>query len=120
MPNAAIIGTGFYVPERVVTNDELTRYMDTSDEWIRERSGISERRWVAEGTSGVSLACEAARMAIDDSGISKDDIDFIIYATINPDYAFPGNGVGVATWVNSALSSKAKRIVSSTVSGESQ
>ena len=95
MPRAAIIGTGYYVPERVVTNDELGRYMDTSDEWIRERSGIGERHWVEPGTSGVSLACEAARMAITDAGITKDDIDFIVYATINPDYAFPGNGVGV-------------------------
>jgi len=95
MPRAAIIGTGYYVPERVVTNDELAGYMDTSDEWIRERSGIGERHWVKPGTSGVSLACEAARMAITDAGIAKDDIDFIVYATINPDYAFPGNGVGV-------------------------
>ena len=95
MRNAAIIGTGFFVPERVVTNEELTRYMDTSDEWIRERSGIAERRWVEPGTSGVSLASNAARMAIADAGIDKDDIDYIIFATINPDYCFPGNGVGV-------------------------
>ena len=95
MRNAAIIGTGFFVPERVVTNEELTQYMDTSDEWIRERSGIAERRWVEPGTSGVSLASNAARMAIADAGIDKDDIDYIIFATINPDYCFPGNGVGV-------------------------
>ena len=95
MPNSAIIGTGYFVPERVVTNEELTQYMDTSDEWIRERSGISERRWVEPGTSGVTLASNAARMAIADAGIDKDDIDYIIFATINPDYCFPGNGVGV-------------------------
>jgi 3-oxoacyl-[acyl-carrier-protein] synthase-3 len=95
MPQAAIIGTGFHVPERVVTNADLTRHMDTSDEWIRERSGIAERRWVEPGTTGVSLACNAARMAIADAGIDKDAIDYIVYATINPDYAFPGNGVGV-------------------------
>jgi 3-oxoacyl-[acyl-carrier-protein] synthase-3 len=95
MPRAAIDGTGFYVPDRVVTNEELTRYMDTSDAWIRERTGIRERHWVEPGTTGVSLACRAARMAIEEAGIDKDAIDLVIYATLNPDYCFPGGGVGV-------------------------
>jgi 3-oxoacyl-[acyl-carrier-protein] synthase-3 len=95
MTRAAIIGTGHYVPERVVTNEELTHYMDTSDEWIQERSGIRERRWVEPGTTNVSLACQAARMAVDDAGIDKDEIDLVIFATLNPDYCFPGGGVGV-------------------------
>jgi len=92
MPNAAIIGTGFYVPERVIKNADLTKLMDTSDEWIRERSGIEERRWITEGTSSNDLALKASFMAIEDAGIKPDDIDFIIYSTLNPDHQFPGNG----------------------------
>ncbi len=93
MPKAAIIGTGHFVPERVVTNEELTGYMDTSDEWIRERSGIRERRWVEPGTPGIGLGVAASRAAIEDAGIEKDEIELILYATLNPDYTFPGNGV---------------------------
>lgn len=59
MPGTAIVGTGFYVPERIVTNEELTRYMDTSDEWIVERTGIRERRWVTDGMSGTEMARRA-------------------------------------------------------------
>lgn len=92
MPNAAIIGTGYYVPDRVITNDDLTKLMDTSDEWITERTGIKERHWVEEGTSGTDLAAEASLMAIADAGIDAGEIDMIIYGTLNPDYAFPGNG----------------------------
>jgi len=92
MPNAAITGTGFHVPENVYTNDDLTKLMDTSDEWIQERSGIKERRWVEDGTSGIELALPASRMAIEDAGIPVDKVDFIIYGTLNPDYQFPGNG----------------------------
>lgn len=92
MPNAALVGTGHYVPEHVVTNEDLTRLMDTSDAWIRERSGIGERRWVTEGTSGVELAELASRMALADAGLLPADLDLIVYATINPDHAFPGNG----------------------------
>ncbi len=93
MIRAAIVGTGHHVPERVVTNDELTRYMDTSDEWIRERSGIHERHWVEPGTRGTDLAATAARRALAAAGLEPAEIDFIIFATINPDYTFPGNGV---------------------------
>ncbi|MHB8077954.1 MAG: 3-oxoacyl-ACP synthase III family protein [Candidatus Krumholzibacteriia bacterium] len=93
MPNAAIIGTGHYLPERIVTNDDLTRLMDTSDAWIRERTGIAERRWVEPGTSGADLALAATRMALADAAIDAAEIDLLVYATLNPDYAFPGNGV---------------------------
>ncbi len=92
MPKAAIVGTGHFVPERVVTNDDLARLMDTSDAWIRERSGIAQRRWVEPGTSGTDLALPACRMALDDAGVAAADVDLIVYATINPDHAFPGNG----------------------------
>ncbi|MBU2500406.1 ketoacyl-ACP synthase III [bacterium] len=99
MPRAAIIGTGFHVPERVVTNEDLTAWMDTSDEWITQRSGIKERRWLEIGPdgrtveSGAEMGARAARMAIEDAGIEPADIDQIIYATLNPDVFFPGNGV---------------------------
>jgi 3-oxoacyl-[acyl-carrier-protein] synthase-3 len=92
MPHAAMIGIGHHVPERVVTNDDLSQWMETSDEWIRERTGIQERRWVDEGTSGTELAAMAARQAIDRAGIEAGEIDMIIYATLNPDFTFPGNG----------------------------
>lgn len=92
MPSAAVIGTGHYLPDRVVTNADLTRLLDTSDAWIRERSGIAERRWVEPGTSGVDLAERAARMALADAGVTPRELDLIIYATLNPDHAFPGNG----------------------------
>jgi 3-oxoacyl-[acyl-carrier-protein] synthase-3 len=99
MINAAIIGTGYYVPSRVVTNENLTQLMDTSDEWITERSGIKERRWVELDEAGVAtetgaeMGAAAARMAIEDAGIDKDEIDLILYATLSPDVFFPGNGV---------------------------
>ena len=99
MSHAAVIGTGFHVPSRTITNDDLTQWMDTSDEWITERSGIKERRWVEmddEGKSletGAEMGAAAARMAIAEAGIDKDDIDLIIYATLSPDVFFPGNGV---------------------------
>lgn len=93
MPRTAIVGTGFYVPDRVVTNEELTRYMDTSDEWIVERSGIRERRWVEEGMSGAEMAARASRMALDEAGMEVGDIDAIVLGTISPDHFFPGTGV---------------------------
>lgn len=98
---AAITGTGFWVPEQVVTNDDLTKLMDTSDEWIVERSGIRERRWLRVGEdgrtelSGAEMGAEAARMAMADAGVEAADIDLVIYATLNPDVFFPGNGVFV-------------------------
>ncbi len=101
MTQAAITGTGFYVPDNVVTNDDLARLIDTSDTWITERSGIKERRWLKCDSNGhtvmtgAEMGVEAARMAIDDAGITTDDIDQVIFATLNPDVFFPGNGVFV-------------------------
>lgn len=90
-----ISGVGHFVPDSVVTNDDLSKMMDTNDEWITERTGIKERRWVVEGDGNTTSAMgvKAAKMAIENAGISKDDIDFIIFATLSPDYYFPGPGV---------------------------
>lgn len=89
-----IKGLGFYVPENVVKNEDFLKYMDTTDEWIQERTGIQERRYATRHKeSTVSLAAEAAKKAIADAGIQASDIDFIIFATLSPDYFFPGCGV---------------------------
>ncbi len=89
-----IAGIGHYVPEHEVTNNDLTKYMDTSDEWIRERTGIQSRRYAKkhENTT-TTLGAEAAKIAIERAGIKKEDVDFIIFATLSPDYYFPGCGV---------------------------
>jgi 3-oxoacyl-[acyl-carrier-protein] synthase-3 len=92
--NSKIAGLGYYVPENVVTNNDLTQYMDTSDEWIQERTGIQERRYASKHSeSTTSMAKIASEIAIKRAGISKEDIDFIIFATLSPDYYFPGCGV---------------------------
>lgn len=93
MRRSRIVGTGMYVPERVVTNFDLEKMMDTSDEWIRERSGIVERRFVEAGTGPADLATHAARQAVDNAGIDLEDIDFLIFATLSPEHFFPGSGV---------------------------
>jgi 3-oxoacyl-[acyl-carrier-protein] synthase III len=93
MRKSHISGVGFYVPERVVTNFDLEKMMDTSDEWIRERSGIQERHWVDEKTSASDLGFEAAKKAIENANLTPEDIDFIIFATLSNDYYFPGGGV---------------------------
>jgi 3-oxoacyl-[acyl-carrier-protein] synthase-3 len=90
---SVFLGTGFHVPDRVVTNVELAKVMDTSDEWIRTRTGIQERRWVREGETGVSLALSASRKAIDAAGLSPSDIHALVYATSTPDHFIPGGGV---------------------------
>lgn len=94
MHQSRIAGIGMYVPNRVVTNNDLLQYMDTSDEWIQERTGIQERRYAhrTEETT-TTMGVEAARIAIDRAGITPQDIDFIIFATLCPDYYFPGCGV---------------------------
>jgi 3-oxoacyl-[acyl-carrier-protein] synthase-3 len=93
VPRSVFAGTGFYVPDRVVTNADLTRLMDTSEEWIIERTGIRERRWVPEGMSGAELARRAAAVALEDAGMGPEDLDAIILATLSPDHFFPGTGV---------------------------
>jgi 3-oxoacyl-[acyl-carrier-protein] synthase III len=93
MPRARFLGTGFAVPDRVVTNDDLARLMDTSDEWIRTRTGIQERRWVREGETGAGLAHAASLRAVAAAGLVPADLDAIIYATSTPDHFAPGNGV---------------------------
>lgn len=94
MYNSKIIGLGHYVPDNVVTNDDLSKLMDTSDEWIQERTGIKERRHGVKGKdTTTTMGVEAAKVAIERAGIDKDDIDFIIFATLSPDYYFPGPGV---------------------------
>lgn len=97
MYNSRISGLGYYVPDNVVTNHELSKMMDTSDEWIQERTGIKERRWISENSTDTtaSMGVKAAKIAIERAGISKDDIDFIVFATLSPDYYFPGPGVQV-------------------------
>ena len=96
MYNAVISGLGFYVPDHVVTNNDLASFMDTSDAWITERTGIKERRWIKDNTDDTtSMGVKAAKAAIKDAGKSKKDIDFIIFATLSPDYYFPGPGVSV-------------------------
>ncbi|WP_067028714.1 3-oxoacyl-ACP synthase III family protein [Allomuricauda sp. CP2A] len=94
MYNSRISGLGFYVPENVVTNDDLSKVMDTNDEWIQERTGIKERRHVIKGTdTTTSMGVKAAQKAIERAGIDKNEIDFIVFATLSPDYYFPGPGV---------------------------
>ena len=94
MVNSKIAGIGMYVPENVFTNNDLKKYMDTSDEWIQERTGIKERRYAhrTEETT-TTMGVEAARIAIERAGTTAQDIDFIIFATLSPDYYFPGCGV---------------------------
>ena len=93
MPRTEFISTGYYVPERVVTNVELESYMTTSDEWIRKRSGIEERRWCKEGQGGSDMAKVATERALEKAGMEADEIDCIVVATISPDYFFPGTAV---------------------------
>ncbi len=90
-----ILGTGHAVPERVVTNDDLATMMDTSDEWIIQRTGIRQRHWIRDGESGTQLSVAAATRAIEAAAIAPDELDAIVYATSSPDHFAPGNGVFV-------------------------
>jgi 3-oxoacyl-[acyl-carrier-protein] synthase-3 len=93
MPHSRILGTGFAVPDRVVTNQELSELMDTTDEWIRTRTGIQERRWVRQGETGVDLGLAATQRALEMADLTPGSLDAIIYATSSPDHFAPGNGV---------------------------
>lgn len=94
MPLSRIAGVGHYVPKNVFTNHDMMRYMDTSDEWIQERTGIKERRFADRtGETTTTMGVEAARIAIERAGITAQDVDFIVFATLSPDYYFPGCGV---------------------------
>jgi 3-oxoacyl-[acyl-carrier-protein] synthase-3 len=94
MYHSKISGLGFYVPSNTVTNDDLSKIIDTSDEWVQERTGIQERRHIIKGEdTTTSMGVKAAKIAIERAGISKDEIDFIVFATLSPDYYFPGPGV---------------------------
>ena len=94
MKHSKVMGVGHYVPENIITNDDLTEFIDTSDEWIRERTGIEERRWFNPDKDTVAnMATRASRMALDRAGMDAKEIEFIVFATITPDYFFPGSGV---------------------------
>ena len=88
-PRSILRGIGSYVPERKVDNQELSKKVDTSDEWIRTRTGIKERRFAAENENTSDLALEASRRALEDAGVSPEKIDLVVVATITPDMAFP-------------------------------
>jgi 3-oxoacyl-[acyl-carrier-protein] synthase-3 len=92
MPGLTIIGSGHHVPGRPFTNDDLARVMDTSDEWIRPRSGIAQRHFAEEGQGVSQLALPAARRALESSGLPADAVDYIIFGTMTPDYILPGSG----------------------------
>jgi 3-oxoacyl-[acyl-carrier-protein] synthase-3 len=94
MPRSRIAGIGVYLPDKKVTNDDLSKVMDTSDEWIQERTGITERRYAQKHKESTStMGAAAATKAIEHAGINPTDIDFVIFATLSPDYFFPGCGV---------------------------
>ena len=97
MFSSKIIGLGYYLPKNIVTNNDLSKIIDTSDEWIQERTGIKERRWIDPKTDDTTstMAVKASKIAIERSGLKKKDIDFIIFATLSPDMYFPGGGVRV-------------------------
>ena len=94
MKRTVIRGTGRYVPPRLVTNDDLSQWMDTSDEWIRQRTGIEQRYWVPEegGVGSSELGLEASKIAMQRAGWTPEDLDLIIFATLSPDIFFPGSG----------------------------
>ncbi len=97
MYSSRIAGIGHYVPENIVTNKDLEAFMETTDQWIQERTGIKERRWIDPTTGDMpsTMGTKAAKIAIKNAGLTPDDIDFIVFATLSPDYYFPGPGVQV-------------------------
>jgi 3-oxoacyl-[acyl-carrier-protein] synthase-3 len=97
MYTSKISGIGHYVPDNVVTNKDLEEFMETNDEWIQERTGIKERRWIDPKSDDMpsTMGTKAAKIAIKNAGLTAEDIDFIVFATLSPDYYFPGPGVQV-------------------------
>lgn len=94
MKHSKIVGLGHFVPETVISNQYLSNVMDTTDEWITERTGIKQRRWIdPEKDTVANMAAKASRMALQRADLKENDIDFIVFATITPDYFFPGSGV---------------------------
>ncbi len=94
MYQTKIAGVGMYVPDRIVKNEELASMIDTTNEWIVERTGIEQRRWFKPGVDSTSsMGTRAAEIAIEKAGLEKQDIDFVVFATLSPDYIFPGSGV---------------------------
>ena len=94
MPSSKITGVGMYVPENIVTNADLSKMMDTTDEWIIERTGIKQRHFFTEGVDTVSnMGAKAAKMALERAGKKAEEVDFIVFATLSSDYNFPGSGV---------------------------
>jgi 3-oxoacyl-[acyl-carrier-protein] synthase-3 len=89
MRRSKIVGTGHYLPERVVTNDDLSKMVDTNDEWIQQRTGICERHWAADDEAASDMAVCAANAALEDAGVSAKEIDFILCATVCADHYFP-------------------------------
>jgi 3-oxoacyl-[acyl-carrier-protein] synthase III len=101
MTRSKIVGIGMYVPQQTVTNHDLMKYMDTSDEWIQERTGIKERRYAHRTQeTTTTMAVEASKIALERAGITSKDVDFIVFATLSPDYYFPGCGVLVQRAMN--------------------
>ena len=92
MARTCILGTGIATGEHLVKNEQLAKMMDTSDEWIRERSGVEQRYYVETGTATSDLGVRAAKAALEDAGVTKDEIDYVVFATMTPDYYFPGCG----------------------------
>jgi 3-oxoacyl-[acyl-carrier-protein] synthase-3 len=90
LKRAKIVGTGMYVPDQVVTNDDLAERMDTTDEWIQQRTGIKERRWITPGELPADLAAAACRQALEQAELEVEDIDFILLATLSSQHEFPG------------------------------
>ena len=111
MYNSRIIGLGKYVPENVVTNADLSKMMDTSDEWITERTGIKERRHIkkGDGNTTATMALKATKIALERANMAAEDLDLILFATLSPDYYFPGSGVvlqdllGISAGTNAAV-----------------
>ena len=97
MFSSKIAGLGKYVPENIVTNDDLSKLMDTNDAWIQERTGIKERRHIkkGDGNSTAVMGVKAAKIAIERAKIDKNEVELIVFATLSPDYYFPGCGVQV-------------------------